>query len=147
MMKRLFASLLATAMIAGAATAAHADEAATKYRQANMEIIGGHMHSIVPIVKGQVSNTADLVAHAKGLAAAAAMTEGAFKTKALEGKTEAKAAIWEKWDDFSADSKKMAEEANKLAEVAATGDSAAIGAQLGALGKTCKGCHDTFKKD
>lgn len=36
-------------------------------------------------------------------------------------------------------------EANEMAKVAATGDVAAIGSQLGKLGGTCKGCHDDFK--
>ena len=38
-------------------------------------------------------------------------------------------------------------EANELAKVAATGDVAAIKAQFGKTGGTCKGCHDAFRKD
>ena len=38
-------------------------------------------------------------------------------------------------------------EANELAKVAATGDVAAIKAQFGKTGGTCKGCHDVFRKD
>ena len=38
-------------------------------------------------------------------------------------------------------------EANELAKVAATGDVAAIKAQFGKTGGSCKGCHDTFRKD
>lgn len=38
-------------------------------------------------------------------------------------------------------------EANEMAKVAATGDAAAVKAQFGKLGETCKGCHDKFKKE
>ena len=38
-------------------------------------------------------------------------------------------------------------EANELAKVAATGDVAAIKAQFGKTGGSCKGCHDAFRKD
>ena len=38
-------------------------------------------------------------------------------------------------------------EANELARVAATGDAAAIKAQFGKTGGTCKACHDAFRKD
>ena len=38
-------------------------------------------------------------------------------------------------------------ETEKLAAAAKTGDKAAIGAQIGAVGKnTCKACHDGFKE-
>ncbi|MEI7429291.1 MAG: cytochrome c [Betaproteobacteria bacterium] len=37
-------------------------------------------------------------------------------------------------------------EANELAKVAATGDVAAIKAQFGKTGGSCKGCHDEFRK-
>ena len=38
-------------------------------------------------------------------------------------------------------------EANELAKVAAGGDPAAIKAQFGKTGGTCKACHDAFRKD
>jgi cytochrome c556 len=38
-------------------------------------------------------------------------------------------------------------EANELAKVAESGDAAAIKAQFGKTGETCKSCHDKFRKD
>ena len=38
-------------------------------------------------------------------------------------------------------------EANELAKVAESGDPAAIKAQFGKTGETCKACHDKFRKD
>jgi cytochrome c556 len=39
----------------------------------------------------------------------------------------------------------MRTEAGKLGSAAAGGDVAAIRAQFGSLGQTCKACHDAFK--
>ncbi|SIS74200.1 c-type cytochrome [Insolitispirillum peregrinum] len=146
-MRTLKIAFVAAAALLSATSLAQANDAAVKYRQANMEIIGGHMHSIVPILKGEVTNKDELLVHAQGLAAVAALTPAAFKEKATGGKSEAKDAIWSKWAEFETDAKAMKTEADKLAQVVASGDTAAIGAQVGALGKTCKGCHDDFKKD
>jgi cytochrome c556 len=38
-------------------------------------------------------------------------------------------------------------QANKLQEVATTGDQAAVAAQLGELGKACKACHDGYRAE
>jgi len=37
--------------------------------------------------------------------------------------------------------------ANEMSRVAATGDAAAVRTQFGALRKTCKDCHDRFRKE
>ncbi|OEY66010.1 c-type cytochrome [Marinobacter sp. X15-166B] len=41
----------------------------------------------------------------------------------------------------------FAQAATKLQEVAATGDQAALAAQFGAVGKSCKACHDAFRAE
>lgn len=38
-------------------------------------------------------------------------------------------------------------EANEMAKVAATGGAAAVKAQFGKLGESCKACHDKFRKE
>ncbi|HLA33940.1 MAG TPA: cytochrome c [Rhodocyclaceae bacterium] len=38
-------------------------------------------------------------------------------------------------------------EANEMAKVAAAGDAAAIKAQFGKLGESCKACHDKFRQE
>lgn len=139
---------VAAAALALGTGAALADDAAVKFRKANMEIIGGHMHSIVAIVKGEVPHKDQLAAHAAGLAAAADLSAAAFKAETMgdKEKTTAKAEIWQDWDTFAQGLDKMTAEATKLAEVAGSGDMGAIGAQVQNVGKTCKGCHDDFRK-
>jgi cytochrome c556 len=60
-------------------------------------------------------------------------------------KTRAKAEIWSKPQDFEAAQKLFASAAAKLNTSAASGDVAAVRAQFGDVGKTCKNCHDTFR--
>jgi cytochrome c556 len=60
--------------------------------------------------------------------------------------TTAAPAIWEKWGEFEQVAAKFEQESAKLMEVADSGDMAALGQQLGALGKeACGSCHETFR--
>ncbi|MGB3805808.1 MAG: cytochrome c [Erythrobacter sp.] len=61
--------------------------------------------------------------------------------------TEALATIWERPGDFAAAHDKLIEESEELARLAAAGDPAAVGAQVGPLGNSCKDCHDIFRLD
>ena len=59
-------------------------------------------------------------------------------------KTAALPVIWQNWAGFEQAAMRFQEETAKLAEVAQGGDMAAIGQQLGSLGKNgCGGCHAT----
>ncbi|MEM8581888.1 MAG: cytochrome c [Pseudomonadota bacterium] len=61
----------------------------------------------------------------------------------IEG-TRAKPEIWEDFDDFASKWAAVATAADGLPD--AVGDGvAAIGPALGALGGTCKDCHDTYR--
>lgn len=60
-------------------------------------------------------------------------------------KTRAKAEIWSKPGDFANAQKLFEQNAERLSAAAGAGDVAAIRAQYGEVGKTCKGCHDNFR--
>ncbi len=60
-------------------------------------------------------------------------------------KTRAKAEIWSKPSEFAAAQKLFADAAAKLNKAATAGDIAAVKAQFGDVGKTCKNCHDNFR--
>lgn len=104
------------------------------------------MGSIGAIMKNKLPYTATIVAHAQSLQMTSTVIEDAFKKKITEGKTDSKPDIWQDWDKFVAAAKKMGEESGKLADAAQSGDMAAIGAQVKALGKSCGGCHKPFRK-
>ena len=62
------------------------------------------------------------------------------------GKTEALPSIWAKPADFKAAAARLATESAKLKTLADAGDLAGAGAQVKAVGASCGGCHDNFKK-
>ena len=136
-------SLLALA--AGGALAA--DDDLVKFRQSNMSIIGGHMSSIVAIAKGEAPYKDQMAFHAQGLAAAAEHVKAVFKEKAESRKSEAKPEIWSKWDEFAKRADDFKAASDKLAKAATGSDQGAIRSAMGDVGKSCKGCHDNFKKD
>ena len=62
-------------------------------------------------------------------------------------KSEALAVIWEKPAEFQQATQKFVTEAATFNTAAQGGDVAAIGAGMKALGGTCKGCHEQFRKE
>lgn len=144
-------SLVVTlAFAAGAARAQtadpKADEAALKYRQSLMEAIGGDMAAIGDILKYRMNLPGHVAAHADSMASHAKLISAAFERKVTAGPTDAEPAIWEKPDEFAQKVKDFETESAKLAEVARGSDPAALGAQVKAVGKSCGGCHDSFRK-
>lgn len=61
--------------------------------------------------------------------------------------TEALGTIWEKPEEFAAAREKLIEESATMMTVATSGDAAAVGEQVKALGGSCKNCHDSFRLD
>lgn len=68
------------------------------------------------------------------------------KTQAGQGlQTAANAAIWGNADDFKARRADFAKASAGYAAIAGKGDIEAIKTATGGVGKTCKGCHDTYR--
>ena len=61
------------------------------------------------------------------------------------GEYRAKANIWTDWAGFKAANDKLVAASADLVAATKTMDSAQIGAALGATGKTCGGCHETYR--
>lgn len=61
------------------------------------------------------------------------------------GKTDAKAQIWQKPQDFAAKSNDFLRAAEDFDSAAKSGDLGQIEASFGALGKSCKACHDPYR--
>jgi cytochrome c556 len=154
--KSLAAGAALALMTMGSTLALAADEPANlvKYRQNFMKGNSAHLGMIAAVVKGEVSLTDELAPNAAVLADMGKMLsanlqqlfpEGTDKAAGLE--TAALPAIWEKWSDFEQVAMRFQEETAKLSEVAQSGDIAAIGQQLGVVGKEgCGACHETFRE-
>jgi cytochrome c556 len=134
-----------------AAPALAADDAtsgAIKYRQALMTLVGANFKPMGAMLKGELPYDQEGFArHAADLGAVASLDILRGFPEDSEGDgSDAKGEIWLSWDDFTEKMQQFQSEAAKLAEVAAGGDRDAIKGQFGATGKTCKACHDDYKK-
>lgn len=135
-------------LVAGTAQAVEPDDAIA-YRKAVMDSIGGHTTGVALAAQGKIADPAALKAHADMLVRSSTLALAAFKENtASKGKeqTTAKADIWAKWPDFEKDMKAMQAQAQKLASAATTGGAKAAAAELPALSKSCKACHDDFRQ-
>lgn len=148
----LLAGMVAVAGLTGFAFTAQAQQdplAVVDARKTELKKAGGAMKAIGGFLKEGTGTVADVQA-------AAATIESVSKafpnwwpagTAVGVGKSEAKPEIWTKMDDFKAKTVAFQTEAGGLVTAAASGDKAAIGAALGKVGGTCKGCHEVYRED
>ena len=61
------------------------------------------------------------------------------------GKTRAKAEIWQKPGDFASKAHEFSQAANDFNAAAQSGDMNRIKMTFGAVGKSCKACHDLYR--
>lgn len=120
-----------------------------KQRHENYEKIGDAMKAISRELKGESPNLDSVRAGAATIAQLAPQVPGWFPagTGPDVGKTEARAEIWAKPEDFAAKSKDFQEAATAFETAARGSDLAAIRAAHGNLGKSCKGCHDLYREE
>jgi len=122
-------------------------EKAVDYRQAVMNVYAWNVTSMRDMVKGETAfDAAAFGRHAKDLAAASQLElMAAFPEDSITDESDAREEIWLDIAKFQDKHNALRDQAAKLAEVAASGDEAAMKEQFGATAKTCKGCHDDFK--
>jgi cytochrome c556 len=145
-------SLLAAAALAGLAVAVPAaaqfqkPEDAIKYRQSAMTLQGNHLGRVFAMVNGRVPFDAKVIGDQIDLVALlnrlqfAAFVEGSDK-----GSTKALPEIWSAKDKWSAAVAKSQDDVLKLAAVGRSGNAEQIKAAAGAVGQSCKSCHDEFR--
>lgn len=144
----LWSMLLVVICVALSSTGvlAQDDAAFLQHRQKVMQSLGGHMGAIGAIMKNKLPYQKTIAVHALSLQMTSRVIEEAFEKEITAGRTDAKPDVWQDWDKFVEAAKNLGEESGKLARVAQSGDMAAIGAQVKAVGKACGGCHKPFRK-
>lgn len=142
---------LAIALSAGAFAqqAQPKPETLIKWRQSVYQVLAWNNARIKANVEGQY-NKEEVIRAANSTAALANSGLGAlFAPGSEQGKgwreTTAKPELFKDGKRVGELAGNFAREANELAKVAAAGDAAAVKAQFGKLGQTCKACHDDFK--
>jgi cytochrome c556 len=145
---------IALLTLAASAQAQLSAEDMIKVRQSGYTFMAWNMGKIsaqvvdrtVPYDKNQVIAAANLIA-----ATANSGMGALFSPATVEGSgwkpTRLKANFFEEQDKVREIAMNYIEQANKLQQVAATGDEAAIRTQFGELGKACKACHDNYRAE
>ncbi|HEU0133361.1 MAG TPA: cytochrome c [Allosphingosinicella sp.] len=120
-----------------------------KQRHENYEKIGDAMKAVSRELKGESSDLGKVRAGAATIAQLAPQVSTWFPagTGPDVGKTEARAAIWEKPEDFAAKSRDFQQAAAAFDTAAKGSDLAAIRSAHGNLGKSCKACHDLYREE
>lgn len=154
MMKSVASAIAAVILVSLAGTAsaqALKPEEMIKFRKAGYSFMSWNMGKIKANLEGnfnkdQVAAAANLVAATANSGMGALFGPGTDKEVAGE-KTRVKPEFFEQPDKVRELAMNFAKEANELAKIAATGDAAAVKAQFGKTGGTCKACHDEFRKN
>ena len=134
-------------VLGGGAPALAAEDAVhIKYRQKVMAGVGADMGAISDILKNGLPYTAAIALHADRLGDSAALIPTAFSKNVSTGATDAKPEIWQKADEFERAIQALEDAADDLEEAADDEEPAAIAKAFKVLGKSCGGCHETFRK-
>lgn len=139
---------VSTLAFAGSHGGASKDELkkAMEYRQSNFKMVKQHFNAITAVVKGKVAYDADSFAKdAKALAMLSQLSANGFVVKGTHEKSRAKKVIWEDKLDFSRKVAAFQKATASLAAAANSGDLNEAKAAFGDVGKSCKGCHTTYR--
>lgn len=122
---------------------------AIEYRQAVLEVIAWHFGPLGAMVKGKIPfESKDFAKKSANVALLSKMLLEGFVPGSHKGDTDAKAEIWDNWEDFKNQMAMLEQETDKLAEIAKTATKVEeVAAQFGKTVEVCKGCHEDYKAD
>lgn len=125
------------------------EQAAADARQSLLKVTSWNMAPLGDMLRNKAPFDAAVVQkNAARIAQLGAMIPDAFSVdthKATGLKTKAREGIWTSKADFDARANDLVKAANDAADAAKSGDKGATLKALGAVGKSCGACHDTFK--
>ncbi len=143
------ALIAASTIFAASASAQFAKpEDAIKYRKSVMTLMSAHFGRIGAVVKGvRPFNAAEVQANAALVETLSNLPLDAFGAGTDKGETRAKPEIWTNPDKFKAAGDQMQKAVLTMSAAAKAGNQDQLKAAFGDVGKTCKGCHDDFRKE
>lgn len=148
-MRRLIRTAIIVSLItsfSAAAAAATAPADAIKYRKAVMDGLAAHVSAFVLINFGKVEHKEYLQGHAEALADLGAQGKVLFPAGTDVGETDALPLIWKEPDQFNKLIAELEASSAKLRDAVVANDKPAAMAAFKALGESCKGCHDRYRK-
>ncbi|AZG35287.1 MULTISPECIES: c-type cytochrome [Shewanella] len=149
-MKKILLTVAVTAMMIPAVFANNFEETADaiEYRQAAFGLIAYNFGDMGAMLKGKKPfDAAVFSARADNVAALSKIPHEGFIAGSDKGDTEALAKIWQDKADFDSKMTAFQDNAAALAVAAKTTDENNIKQAFTNTGKSCKGCHDVYKKD
>ena len=141
----VLASLLAFSSLASAQF--NKPEDATRYRKAGFTIMAAHFGRIGAMVNGKAPFDAAAAASNAQLVEQVGTLPWAGFVAGSEDGSKAKPEVWTNAAKFKEAADKFRAESVKLTAAAKTGNADQLKTAFGATAATCKGCHDTFKKE
>jgi cytochrome c556 len=137
---------LALGVAAGAAFAQQKPEVLVKQRQAAMTLQGKYFGPMAAMAQGKAPFNADIVKRNSAfLDNLSRMPWDGFDPSTKDVKSAALPAVFEQQAKFREAGSRLEQETSKLYQVAQSGNEDAVKAQIGAVGKTCGGCHNDFR--
>ena len=141
----VLASLLAFSSLASAQF--NKPEDAIRYRKAGFTIMAAHFSRIGAMVNGKAPFDAAAAASNAQLVEQVGTLPWAGFVAGSEDGSKAKPEVWTNAAKFKEAADKFRAESAKLTAAAKTGNADQLKTAFGATAATCKGCHDTFKKE
>jgi cytochrome c556 len=146
MTRFLLAAVVGLAAALPAAAQFRNTDAAITYRQSVMQVQNFHLGRISAMANGRMPFDAKVAAEdAALLDTIDKLPFVAFIDGSDKGDTRAKPEIWKERAKFDAAALKMQEDVARLNAAAKSGSLDAIKAAAGAVGQSCKACHDDYQ--
>ena len=156
-MKKLISIIALTCMLvvpvsltAAEATSEKQARTALKFRQSLFQLIRSNMGDLGAMAKGQKPfDAAVMEKNGMRLEQLSLMIGDylALDTRKYKLDTEALDKVWVESDEFAEKIEALTNAAQNLHLAAKAGDESKFRPAIGAVGKSCKGCHDAFKAD
>jgi len=138
---------LVLGLAAGAVFAQQKPEVMVKQRQAVMTLQGKYFGPMAGMAQGKVPYNVDVIKRNSAfLDNLSRMAWDGFDPNTKDVKSATLPAAYEQQAKFKEAAARLENEAHKLYQVAQSGDEAAVKAQIGAVGKSCGGCHESFRQ-
>ncbi len=141
-----------TAMItAMAVLPLSAHEGATGVVKQRMDVMKGIRNDMKPlrrVMRGRDDyEQSRFLERVQSIKAVSADIPALFPQGSLQRPSEALPAIWDNWDDFSAQASQFHERVIALENAVLANDMNQIRSNFRSVAQTCKACHDDYQKD
>ncbi|GAA0853218.1 cytochrome c [Aliiglaciecola litoralis] len=125
-------------------------ESAMKFRQATLQLIRSNVGALGAMAKDKIPMDAQTIEkNAMRIEQLSLMMDDYFSvdTRKFDLNTDALPVIWQDYTDFQSKINNLTQAAGDLKVAAQQNDGDAFKGKIGALLKSCKGCHDTYKAE